>query len=92
MGQLNILNDEYLGDNMSKYWKKSIPSIIAGLRVEVRDGNVEKALRIFSKKVQNSGILKEYKERQEFVKPSVKKRRAKKAAAKEGHTSLDAFS
>lgn len=56
------------------------PVKISGLRVEVKDGNVEKAIKIFSKKVQASGKLKEYKERGEFVKPSVKRRMARKAA------------
>lgn len=56
------------------------PVRISGLKVEVKDGNVEKALKIFSKKVQTSGILKEYKDRGEYVKPSVKKRLDRKAA------------
>jgi small subunit ribosomal protein S21 len=48
--------------------------------VTVRDGNIEKALSIFKKKVMNSGHILLYKEKQEFVKPSVKKReRLKKA-------------
>lgn len=67
---------------MSKYWKKSMPVVIAGLKVEVKDGNVEKAIRILNKKMQASGKLREVKERQEYVKPSVKKRKAKKAAIK----------
>ena len=37
--------------------------------------DVNKALRIFKKKLQNEGILQEYKERQHYVKPSEKKRR-----------------
>lgn len=67
---------------MSKYWNKTMPVMVSGLRVEVKDGNVEKAIRILNKKVQASGILKEYRERQEYEKPSVTKRKAKKAAIK----------
>jgi len=46
--------------------------------VEVRNGNFEKALSIFKKKVRRSGILQEYKENQEFKKPSTVKREAKR--------------
>lgn len=55
---------------------------IEGLVVEVRNGDVNKALRIFKKKVQESGVIQEYKERQHYVKPSEKRRRAKQAGRK----------
>jgi len=42
-----------------------------GLSVVVKDGNVEKAIRKFKKLVQESGILDEYKQRMEYVKPSI---------------------
>lgn len=47
----------------------------------VHDGNVEKALRKFKKKIQNSGLLFELKEREQFVKPTTQ-RKLKAAAAK----------
>ncbi|MBR19866.1 MAG: 30S ribosomal protein S21 [Euryarchaeota archaeon] len=50
--------------------------------VEVRNNDVNKALRLFKKKVQNEGILQEYKERQHYVKPSEKRRKAKAAGKK----------
>ncbi len=50
-----------------------------GIYVEVRNNDVNKALRIFKKKVQGEGILQEYKERQHYVKPSEKRRKAKAA-------------
>ena len=50
--------------------------------VEVRNGDVQKALRLFKKKVQNEGIIQEYKERQFYVKPSEKKRKDKAAGKK----------
>tara|TARA_B000000609_G_scaffold147977_1_gene131304 strand:+ start:1957 stop:2178 length:222 start_codon:yes stop_codon:yes gene_type:complete len=53
-----------------------------GLCIEVRNGDVNKALRIFKKKVQEEGVLQEYKERQHYVKPSEKKRKAKAAGRK----------
>jgi small subunit ribosomal protein S21 len=58
------------------------PVKIEGLKVEVRYGNFEKALKIFSKKVQNSGRLNEYRERQEYEKPSVTRKRKKDAAVR----------
>jgi small subunit ribosomal protein S21 len=52
-----------------------------GKRVEVRDGNVEKALRKFKKKIQDSGLLFELKEREQYIKPTTQ-RKLKAAAAK----------
>jgi small subunit ribosomal protein S21 len=48
--------------------------------VSVRNGNVETALRIFRRKITNSGILQEVRDRQEFNKPSAKRNRAKQGA------------
>jgi len=50
-----------------------------GLTVEVRNGDFNKALRLFKKKVQEAGIIQEVRERQEYVKPSEKRKRAKAA-------------
>jgi len=44
------------------------------------DGNVEKALRKFKKKITESGLLQEIRDRQEFVKPTVKRKLAKSQA------------
>ena len=54
----------------------------AGIYVEVRNNDVNKALRIFKKKLQNEGIIQENKERQHNVKPSEKKRKEKAAGKK----------
>ena len=51
----------------------------AGLTVEVRNGDINKALRLFKKKVQEAGIIQEVRERGEFVKPSEKRKKAKAA-------------
>tara|TARA_B000000437_G_scaffold166178_1_gene122755 strand:+ start:142 stop:351 length:210 start_codon:yes stop_codon:yes gene_type:complete len=48
------------------------------ITIQVRNGNLEQALRVLKKKSQKSGILKELKARQYFEKPSEKKRRKKK--------------
>jgi small subunit ribosomal protein S21 len=54
---------------------------IAGRRVIVIDGNVEKALRKFKKKITDLGLLQEVRDRQEFVKPTVQ-RKVEKGLAK----------
>ena len=46
--------------------------------IQVRNGNVEQALRVLKKKLQKDGLLKELKAKQYFEKPSEKKRRKKK--------------
>ena len=40
------------------------------ITVEVRHGNVEKAMRVLKKKVLKSGLLKEYRLKQYYRKPS----------------------
>ncbi len=51
-----------------------------GLVVEVHDGNVEKALRKFKKKVAESGLLQDLREREFYEKPTTARKRAKSAA------------
>lgn len=53
-----------------------------GLYVEVINNDINRALRRFKKKVNNDGILQEYREKQYYVKPSEKRRLAKKAGRK----------
>ena len=52
------------------------------ITVEVRGGNLEKAMRVLKKKVQKEGLLREIKERQYYRKPSEIKREAKKQGIK----------
>ena len=47
-----------------------------GRRVIVQDGNFEKALRKFKKKISDLNILQEVRDRQEFVKPTIKRKLA----------------
>lgn len=49
--------------------------------VLVQDNNIEKALRKLKKKVQNSGILNDLREREFYVKPTTE-RKLKRSAAK----------
>ena len=60
-----------------------------GLYVEVRNGDITGALRRFKKKVQESGILQEYKDRQEYIKPSERRKREKAAARRRHLKAMD---
>jgi len=48
--------------------------------VYITDGNVEKALRKFKKKIQESGLLEELRERETYEKPTTERKRKKSAA------------
>ena len=43
---------------------------VRGTHVSVKDGQVEKALRKFKKKIQDSGKLEELREREQYTKPT----------------------
>jgi small subunit ribosomal protein S21 len=49
------------------------------MKVEVRNGNVEQAIRIFKKKVQQDGLLNELKEREYHQSRGEKRRHARAA-------------
>ena len=59
--------------------KKQNNDIVKGLTVEVRNGDFNGALRRFKKKVQEANIIQDYRERQEYVKPSEIRKKAKAA-------------
>jgi len=48
--------------------------------VRISDGNVEKALRKFKKKIQESGLLDELRSRETYEKPTTERKRKKGAA------------
>lgn len=50
--------------------------------VNVRDNNVDQALKALKKKMQREGIFREMKIRRNFEKPSVKKAREKAEAVR----------
>ena len=54
---------------------------LRGRSVLVTDGNVEKALRKFKKKIQTSGILNDLRDREHYIKPTTA-RKLKDSAAK----------
>jgi small subunit ribosomal protein S21 len=50
------------------------------LIIDVKKGNIEKALKMLKRKVIRTRLLKNVRSRKEFVKPSVKKRMQKQKA------------
>lgn len=53
---------------------------IQGLSVEVRNGDVNKALRRFKKMVQEDGLVQRLREKEYYEKPSAVRKKAKAAA------------
>jgi small subunit ribosomal protein S21 len=51
-----------------------------GKTVLVKDGNVDKALRKFKKKIQESGLLDDLRARETYEKPTTERKRKKGAA------------
>lgn len=53
---------------------------VLGCTVFVKDDNIERALRKFKKKVQDSGLMLELRERETYEKPTTRRKRKKGAA------------
>ena len=64
---------------MSYYDKPSFKKV-TGNTVIVQHDNVDKALRKFKKKVLESGLLKELRDREFYEKPTTRRKKAKSAA------------
>ena len=79
------------GGYKKNFYKERDPSAKGGLTVEVRNNDVNKALRKLKKKLQAEGTLQEYRDRQYYVKPSEKRRLAKKAGKKRWLKKLKCF-
>ncbi|MBW6512881.1 MAG: 30S ribosomal protein S21 [Desulfuromonadaceae bacterium] len=50
------------------------------MEIEVRDNNVEKAIKVLKRKLQQEGLFREMKQRKFYEKPSVKRKRKEKEA------------
>jgi small subunit ribosomal protein S21 len=50
------------------------------LEIQVIDNNVEKAIRVLKRKLQQEGLFREMKQRKFYEKPSVKRKRKEKEA------------
>ena len=55
---------------------------LRGLYVEVRNNDVNRAMRKLKKMIKNEGMLQELRERESFEKPSLKKKKERAAARK----------
>lgn len=53
---------------------------LSGLKVEVRNGDFNGALRKFKKKVQEDGLLQDLRQREHYEKPSDARKKARAAA------------
>ena len=77
-----MVNKNYKGYTMNKKQKKDLQKQNNTLmHVVVKDNNIERALREFKKRVKNSNLLKELRERECYEKKSLKKRRLGKLRA-----------
>ena len=45
------------------------------IEVQVRNNNVEKAIRVVKKKIQKDGMMRELRQRQYYEKPTLKRQR-----------------
>lgn len=55
-------------------------NMLKGSTVYVRNDNVEQAIRKFKKKMQDSGLLQELRDREFYEKPTIERKRKKSAA------------
>lgn len=58
-----------------------------GVTIQTNE-NIDRALRRFKKKYERSGILREFKKRTAFTKPSIEKRMARLKAARRQHRAI----
>ena len=63
-----------------KNFRKKPKDDSKGLQVKVFNNNVDGALRILKKKVKNSGLMQDLREKEYYIKPSDKKRYKKNLA------------
>jgi len=58
------------------------------LEIRVDDKNIEKAIRLLKRKMQNDGLFRELRNRRFYEKPSLKKKRKRIEAQKRKQKSL----
>ena len=76
------MNKNYKGYKMKQKAKKNLKKQNTSLMyVSVKDNNIERALREFKKRVKNSNLLKELREREYYEKKSARNRKIKKMRA-----------
>lgn len=62
---------------------------VFGLKVNVEDGKLEKAMRLFKKKVEAVGLLKTLRDKEFYTKPSVERKLKRSAAKKRWQKKLE---
>jgi ribosomal protein S21 len=62
---------------------------LSRVSVEVRNGDIGKALKVFKRKVEESGHLNELRERKEYVKPTTKRRLVKQTAIRKNKLEVE---
>lgn len=67
--------------NFQRKPKERTPQVF-GNKVVVIDGNVDQALRKLKKKISNSGLMQELRDREHYEKPTQKRKVAKAMAKK----------
>ena len=76
------MNKNYKGYKIKQKAKKNLKKQNTSLMyVSVKDNNIERALREFKKRVKNSNLLKELREREYYEKKSARNRKMKKMRA-----------
>ena len=72
-----------------KNFRRKPKKELQGLQVEVYDGQVEKAMRILKRKVKDSNLMVELRDKQYYKKPSAERREKKmKAISRERYKRL----
>ena len=71
------------------YYDKPTYKKLRGASVIVQHDNVEKALRKFKKKIMESGLLNELREREFYEKPTTERKRKKNQAKDRKSTRLN---
>jgi ribosomal protein S21 len=59
------------------------------LSVEVRNGDINRALKLYKKKVEKSGHINELRERKYYTKPTTKKRLVKNTAIRKNKWDIE---
>ena len=65
-----------------KIIKKPSRNNFSGSRVEVGDAPFEVAFRKFRKKIEDSGLLRDLRDREHYIKPTTSRKQKKAAAVK----------
>lgn len=58
------------------------------MQINVQGNDIEKALKLLKRKVQNEGLMKELRNRQAYEKPSVKRKRKRLEAERRRRKAL----